>query len=199
MDRDLSRAALLRPQGLRIAGRITNAVPFTERHLRNPAYLSWLHDREVVRTIGRPDYVAAPVPLSVVEDYVARITVSDCDLFLALYHTADDHFVGTLKAGHIDWHQGTGDIGIMIGEKGYWGRGLATDAIGALAQHLYDVLGLRRLTAGSMGINPAMVKVFEKLGFCREGVLRKHLRHEESFCDHILLGCFRNELRLPKS
>ena len=198
MDGNLNKAEVLRPHGLRITGRISHGVPFGDEHLRDPVYLSWLRDRDVMRTIGRPEYMAAPVDFATVEAYYAQMKASSCDLFLALYHTADARFVGTLKAGHIDWHQGTADIGIMIGAKDYWGRGLATDAIGALALHLYDVLGLRRLTAGSMGINQAMIAVFEKLGFRREGVLRDHLRHDGGFCDHVLLGCFRNELRLPK-
>ena len=198
MDGDLNRAALLRPEGLRLAGRVSHCVPFGEGHLRDPVYLSWLRDRDVVRTIGRPDYMAAPVDFATVEKYFAQMKDSSGDLFLALYHTANGRFVGTLKAGHIDWHQGNADIGIMIGDKEYWGRGLATDAIRTLALHLYNVLGLRRLTAGSMSINPAMIAVFENLGFRREGVLREHLRHENGFCDHVLLGCFRNELRLSR-
>ena len=195
MDRNLKPADLLRPPGLRISGRIAHAVPFSEQHLRDPAYLSWLHDPEVVRTIGRADYVAAPVPFGEVKTYCKQLMSSDKDLFLALYHTADNRFVGTLKAGHIDWDRGMADIGIMIGEKDYWGRGLATDAIGALSLHLFDALGLRRLTAGAMSVNSAMVKAFEKLGYRREGVLRSQTRHEGGLCDHVLLGCFRNELR----
>jgi [ribosomal protein S5]-alanine N-acetyltransferase len=196
VDGNLNRGALLRPDGLRIMGRKVHALPFSNHHLRDPAYLSWLHDSDVVRAIGRPDYVAAPVPFEVVQDYCTSLMNSDCDLFLALYHTADGCFIGTLKAGHIDWNSGTADIGIMIGVKDLWGGGFATDAIGALALHLFDRLGLRRLTAGVMGINPAMIKVFEKLGFHREGVLRDHLRYDGGVCDHVLLGCFRAELRI---
>jgi RimJ/RimL family protein N-acetyltransferase len=198
MDGDLKQAELLRPHGLRIAGRIVYAIPFSEQHLRHPSYLAWLQDRDVVRTIGRPEYVMAPVDMNTIETYCAQLMKSKTDLFLALYHTADDRFVGTLKAGHIDWYHGIADIGIMIGAKHYWGHGLATDAVSALSLHLFNTLGLRRLTAGAMGTNPAMVAVFEKLGFRREGILRQHIRHESGYCDHILLGCLQNELRPAK-
>lgn len=196
MDGHLNKEIALRPKGLRIAGRISHAIPFAERHMRDEAYLSWLRDKDVVRTLNLPAYMAGPIDVAAVEVYCEQMINSSRDLFLALYHTADEKFVGTIKAGHIDWHHGVADIGIMIGSKSHWGRGLATDAIGALALHLFEVCGLRRLTAGAMAINPAMIAVFENLGFRREGILRSHDRIEKGLCDHILLGCLRSELEL---
>ncbi len=198
MDGDLSDARRLRPESLRIGGQLTYAVPFTTVHLRDPAYLSWLRDKDVVRTLNLPVYMAAPVSDTTVEDYCQRMMASERDLFLALHDAATEQFIGTLKAGTIDFHHGTADIGIMIGEKARWGRGFAADAIGALAQHLFTVLGLLRLTAGAMAINPAMIAVFEKLGFKREGVLRAQDRYDDGLCDHILLGCFQDELRVAQ-
>lgn len=198
MDGDLSDARRLRPENLRIGGQLTYAVPFTTAHLRDPAYLSWLRDKDVVRTLNLPVYMAAPVSETTVEDYCQRMMASERDLFLALHDAATEQFIGTLKAGTIDFHHGIADVGIMIGEKTCWGRGFAFDAIGALAQHLFTVLGLRRLTAGAMAINPAMIAVFEKLGFKREGVLRAQDRYDGGVCDHILLGCFQDELRVAQ-
>lgn len=166
--------------------------------MRNPAYLCWLRDRGVVRTLNLPAYMTAPVSQNTVEDYCQRLMTSERDLFLALNDAPTERFIGTIKAGNIDFYHGTADIGIMIGEKAYWGRGLASDAIGALAQHLFTLLGLRRLTAGAMAINPAMIAVFEKLGFKREGVLRAQDRYDGGVCDHILLGCFQDELRVAQ-
>jgi len=184
-----------RPAGLRIEGKRSYAIPFGREHLSHPAYLSWLRDKDVVRTLNLPAYMESPVSAQAVTEYCERLFESERDLFLALYDAPADRFVGTLKAGGIDRHHGLADIGIMIGDKSAWGRGLAADSIGALAKHLFEAMGLRKLTAGAMAINPAMIAVFEKLGFKREGVLRDHDRYDGGLCDHILLGCFRNELK----
>jgi RimJ/RimL family protein N-acetyltransferase len=196
MDGDLMTSRLVRA-GLRIEGARSWLVPFEARHRDDPDYLSWLRDPEVVRTLNLPDYLAAPVPAATVTAYCDALMRSDRDLMLALHDRDDGAFVGTLKAGHIDWHAGTGDVGIMIGRRGRWGRGLATDAIYALAHYLFDRIGLRKLTAGSMANNPAMIRTFERLGFVREGVFRRQDRLGDEYIDHIHFGCFAHELRQP--
>lgn len=198
MDGDLSVQGLRREQ-LRLVGHETYLVPFGPDHLQEPAYLSWLRDAEVVKTLNLPHYVEGPVPLQEVRAYCERMMSSDNDLFLAIHLQQDEVFVGTAKAGHIDWYAETADVGIMIGRKDLWGCGLAQDAVAALCRHLFGSLGLRRLAAGSMASNPAMIHVFEKLGFRREGVFRQQDRLGDMYVDHVHLGCLRAEFLDPNS
>lgn len=167
--------------------------PFVERHLNDPAYLGWLHDAEVVRSLNLPAYLETPVPFEEVAAYCDSLWCSPNDLFFALHLASDGTFVGTVKAGHVNWYAGTADIGIMIGRKDVWGRGIASEALGLLAAHLFETAGLRRLTAGVMANNPAMIRVFEKLGFRREGVFREQDRLGNEYIDHIHLGCLKAE------
>jgi RimJ/RimL family protein N-acetyltransferase len=196
LDGDLTMPRLVR-EGLRIEGMRCWLEPFAPRHRDNPEYLAWLRDPEVVRTLNLPDYLAAPIPAAKVAAYCDALMASEQDLMLALYDRADGAFVGTVKAGHIDWHAGTADIGIMIGRRDRWGRGLATDAVYHLARHLFHFVGLRKITAGSMANNAGMIRVFERLGFVREGVFRRQDRLGDQYIDHIHFGCFAEELRRP--
>ena len=183
--------------GLRLEGERTCLVSFSEAHRDDPAYLNWLRDPDVVRTLYLPDYLAGPVPYKDVKTYCDRMIRSETDLFLALIDKTDDRFVGTLKAGHTNWYAGVSDIGIMVGDKDTWGKGFAQDAIFTLCHYLFQTVGLRKLTSGAMSINPAMIKVFEKLGFQREALLRAQDRTEDGYCDHVHFGCFPDELRTP--
>lgn len=49
-----------------------------------------------------------------------------------------------------------------------WGRGLATELARGLLTAAFDVLGLRRVTAGCYADNPASARVLEKAGMRRE-------------------------------
>jgi RimJ/RimL family protein N-acetyltransferase len=120
---------------------------------------------------------------------------STTDLFLAVHDRSDDAFVGTVKAGHVSWHARTADIGIMIGRRDRWGRGLGRDAVSALCAHLFETVRLRKLTAGLMAINPAGIRLFESLGFRREALLRRQDAVDGSYCDHLLFGLFEDEFR----
>lgn len=48
-----------------------------------------------------------------------------------------------------------------------WGRGYATEAVGALCAHLRAVPGVRRVVAWTAPGNPASARVLEKNGFAR--------------------------------
>jgi [ribosomal protein S5]-alanine N-acetyltransferase len=176
-----------------LQGRLCRLEPFTEHHLANPEYLAWLRDAEVVQTLNLPSYLEKPVSFEEVEHYCDALLESQNDLFFAIHPPDDGGFIGTAKAGHINWFSGTADIGIMIGRKDAWGQGMASDALAILCTYLFADTGLRRLTAGVMATNPAMIRVFEKLGFQREGIFRQQDRLGDEYIDHIHLGCLKDE------
>ncbi len=68
-------------------------------------------------------------------------------------------------------------------EVGYWlfasarGRGIATRAVRAMIEHAF-VNGIYRVEAHVRVGNERSEKVLERLGFVREGVKRRQLRHE---------------------
>jgi RimJ/RimL family protein N-acetyltransferase len=76
-------------------------------------------------------------------------------------------------------------------EVGYWlypaarGRGIATRVVRALAQHAFSV-GLVRVDALIRPANTASIRVVERAGFAREGLLRAGLRHGEGWTDALL-------------
>ena len=176
-----------------IQGQQTLLVPFSKEHLNDPEYMGWLHDPEIIKTLNLPHYLSEPVSSSEVEGYCNAMMASSTDLFLAMHQVVDNRFIGTVKVGYINFYAGTADIGIMIGCRDLWGKGLATDALASLCGYLLRTVGLRRLTAGVMAINPGMVRVFEKLGFVQEGVFRQQDRTNDGYCDHIHLGCLKAE------
>ena len=64
----------------------------------------------------------------------------------------------------VDLKEGAYEIGYWIGEP-WWGRGLATEAVGRLVRFGFDELGLDRLMAAHFADNPASGRVLAKCGF----------------------------------
>jgi RimJ/RimL family protein N-acetyltransferase len=60
--------------------------------------------------------------------------------------------------------QGHAEIGYWIGER-YWGRGLATVAVGEALHYAFTSLGVDALTARTDRTNRASQRVLEKCGF----------------------------------
>jgi RimJ/RimL family protein N-acetyltransferase len=178
---------------LRLEGERVFAVPFAERHLYDPAYLAWLRDYEVIRSMNLPSYWE-PVAFETVKRYVEGQIASPTDQFFALYEKESERFIGTLRAAYIDWRTRETSLGILIGPREMWGRGLGSDAIRMLCRYLFDRVGLRRIEAGLMGSNQGMLRVFERCGFKLEGRQRnKDLTREGDYVDHLHLGLLKEE------
>lgn len=81
-----------------------------------------------------------------------------------------------------------------VGELGYWvaaeqaGEGLATEAGRALLRFSLEELGLYRVELRAGVENVRSLRVAEKLGFTREGVLRNGLDGSEGPFDAVMFG-----------
>ena len=82
-------------------------------------------------------------------------------------------------------HARTGHFGYWLGEP-YWGRGIMSAAVGQTAPYALARFGLVRLESPVFAWNPASMRVLEKCGFKREGVLRRSLVKDGELIDQVL-------------
>jgi ribosomal-protein-alanine N-acetyltransferase len=79
----------------------------------------------------------------------------------------------------------SGHIGYWVGEK-HAGKGIMVEAVGLLADYAFRVLRLHRIEAACIPDNARSIRVLEKAGFQREGLLRSYLRINGRWHDHYL-------------
>ncbi len=77
--------------------------------------------------------------------------------------------IGTVSLFQIHPYHKTAEIGVVIGNKNYWGKGVATETIRAVTDYAFSKLGIERISAEVEESNLAMKKVFEKIGFKEDG------------------------------
>ncbi|HET9864823.1 MAG TPA: GNAT family protein [Steroidobacteraceae bacterium] len=73
-------------------------------------------------------------------------------------------------------------FGYWLGEP-YWGRGIMTAAVRTTAEFVLDEFDLVRLESLVFEWNPASMRVLEKCGFQREGVMRKSVIKDGKIID----------------
>lgn len=106
---------------------------------------------------------------------------------------------GRTHLGNVSvWHTSRRE---QAGEIGYWvrttatGQGIATEAAGRILQVAFEELELHRITLRIATGNAASERVAEKLGFLREGLLRKEVLVGGEWLDHSLWGMLEDEFR----
>jgi RimJ/RimL family protein N-acetyltransferase len=87
----------------------------------------------------------------------------------------------------------TAEFGYWLGEH-YWGRGIMTAAAQAVAEHAFTRHELYRLEAHVFEWNPASMRVLEKAGFVREGVLRKSIYKDGELIDRVMYARLKSPL-----
>ena len=85
------------------------------------------------------------------------------------------------------------DIGYRISKR-YWGQGFATEAGEAIVSFAFTDLELDRLQIRCFTDNPGSVRIAEKLGFQKEGLIRKGVIINV-ITDYYIFGLLREEHR----
>ena len=92
---------------------------------------------------------------------------------------------------HFDHH--VGEMGYSIA-RSYWGRGLATEAARAVMEAAFAAYAsLNRIRTMADARNIGSLRVMEKLGMVREGVLRQNRLVRGEFIDEVWCGVLRPE------
>jgi RimJ/RimL family protein N-acetyltransferase len=131
-------------------------------------YLSWLQDPDVVRfsnqRFRRHDEQSS-------RNYLASFADSG-DLFLSVRNLENGHAIGTMTA-FVSMPHKTADMGILIGDRGVWARGMGRDAWTLLLEWLLQHARIRKVTAGCAAGNVGMVRLMEHAGMHHEATLRQ--------------------------
>ena len=97
----------------------------------------------------------------------------------------------TLKS---DVERCSAEIGYWLGEA-VWGRGVATAAVQAMTDYGFKAFDLTRIFAVPLANNPASMRVLEKAGYVREGVMRRSAIKEGVVLDQVLYAITDEDLR----
>jgi ribosomal-protein-alanine N-acetyltransferase len=77
------------------------------------------------------------------------------------------------------------EIGYFLGEQ-YWGKGIATTAVGLLLEYIKSNFDVIRIYAEVFGHNASSMKVLEKNGFHLEGIRKKAvIKNNEIMDDYV--------------
>ena len=162
-------------------GRIA-LVPLARRHAARTR--AWANDRDLMRLMDRVRQVGEAEHEAWLEALARR---DDCAYF-AIELPPDGTHVGNVWLWNIDARHRKAELRIVVGDAAARGKGVGAEAIDALCRHAFDSLGLHRVYACVLAINPRARTAFERARFRLEGTLRDDRRGDDGFVDAWLLA-----------
>ncbi|HEY5638739.1 MAG TPA: GNAT family protein [Dehalococcoidia bacterium] len=150
----------------------------------------WMNDREVTRNL----MARYPFSLESEREWVkgAGKPLDFGNVRLAVETKEGVHI------GHCGLHNGSAEsrhaeLGIMLGEKDYWGRGFGTDTMLTLLRFAFEQMNLHKVSLGVFEFNERGLAMYTKLGFVEEGRFREDLFQDGRYWDLVRMSILRRE------
>ena len=126
-------------------------------------FVSFLNDKKVVRYSNQRFIHHTPESCL---NYMKSFIDTD-SMYLAIKDKDSGEFLGTMTA-YIDINHKTADIGILIGNRKFWGKGIGTESWGLLMNFLFSSSDIRKVTGGTLKNNIGMINIMKKNGMIHE-------------------------------
>jgi len=157
-------------------------------------YVNWLNDSEINEYLESRLSVQKKESVS---QFVSSMIESDDNYMFAIVHKETGGRIGNVKIGPIHPVYKHAFVGYLIGDKNYWGKGLASEAVYLASKFCFDTLKLHKVNAGVIAPNIGSIKVLEKLGFQKEGSIRDDVLLDDKYIDVYKYGVLEKELVSP--
>ena len=106
---------------------------------------------------------------------------------------AEGEYIGYCSLMDLQNRHGNLELGIMIGDRAYWGRGYGRDAVRLLLDYGFRYLGARRIGLTTHAKNERAIRCYLACGFVEEGRPRKAAWIEGEYTDLVEMSILREE------
>lgn len=108
-------------------------------------------------------------------------------------------FIGQCLLHNFDNTARACELGITIGDRDFWGRGIGRDAIGLLLKYAFRLRNMERVWLSVSGTNQRAIRAYAACGFIEEGRLRRHIWLDGAYDDLVYMGILREEWQRSKA
>jgi RimJ/RimL family protein N-acetyltransferase len=140
-------------------------------------------------------YGDALQPRSQVEEQVRTQRSTDANRTFVIEARAESGpvVIGTISFRGLDRISRRATLGMMIGDRDYWGRGYGTAVIKQFVQFLFTRYNVHRIDLDTFAENERAIRTYKKCGFIVEGVRRKAMWTVNGYRDQVMMGLLRED------
>ena len=158
-------------------------APFRKKHLEISR--QWMNDREICRLFNR---IYRPLSAAAQKKWYGNLIKDKSQLTLAI--EVNGVYVGNIGLKNISYIDSKGEYYILIGNKDYWGKGIGTKATIKFLNYIKKNLKLHKIYLHVDETNIPALKLYKKVGFVKEGILKDELIRENKHITMVRMAYF---------
>ena len=147
------------------------------------SYIKWLNDYEVTKFTEQKYFRHT---FESTKTFVSQKFESETDLLFGIFF--DGTHIGNIKLGPIKFEHMSAEVSYFIGEREFWGKGIASKSVETIVAFAITELSLKKISAGYYENNIGSAKVFKKCGFIIEGTKVSEVIFENNRINQVLVG-----------
>jgi RimJ/RimL family protein N-acetyltransferase len=152
---------------------------------------NWMLDREVTKYLNVP----SKYPPFTIEE--TRTWVKSCidgsNGYIQKAIIVSNRHIGWIDLKNFDRANRNAELGIAIGNKDYWGKGVGAEAIKCMIQLGFDEYELHKIWLRVDSDNTSAINCYRKVGFTSEGTLRQDRLRDGQYIDRLRMSILQDD------
>ena len=138
-----------------------------------------------------------PKTISDVHDFIAQKVSPEINrpgtwFQFAIIKKDDNELIGDIGVHFLDSDDLQVELGCTLNQK-YHGKGYAFEALTAIINYLFDELGKHRIIASIDSRNQASIRLIERLGFRKKGLVKENSELNGEWVDDLVYALLKEE------
>lgn len=153
-------------------------------------YHQWRNDTDVMKNTS-PELDIFTLAES--EEFIRNISKSSNSKSYIISLKERDKSIGMVSLINIDYKNQNAECIIDIGEKDYWGNGFGQETMQLLINYSFLEMNLHKVYLRVFSFNERAIKLYERIGFVKEGELKEQLFRNGKWHGIISMAIFQED------
>jgi len=138
-------------------------------------------------------FLALPMDIEKEREKLRQQMASKETILFTIIDKETDRPIGQTAFVRVDYISSAAVFYIAILNPEFWGKGVGTETSQMMVDYAFETLNLNRIQLHVFAGNTAAIKIYQKVGYVKEGVLRQAMYHHGEYCDFWVMGILKKD------
>ena len=138
-------------------------------------------------------FLALPVSLTKEQEKLEQFIKSKDAIVLVIVEQETNQPVGQTAFFRVDYISRAAVFYIAILAPSFWSKGYGSEATKMMVDYAFKTLNLNRIQLHVCAENLAAIKIYERVGFIKEGILRQAMFRNGNYVDFWVMGILKSD------
>lgn len=150
--------------------------------------VEWVNDWEIRETL-----ISEYISLAGTKEWFNKSIIDSTRKDFIICLKDNNKAIGFTSLKSIDYRNSKAELTMCLGEKEYWGKGLAKETRLLILRYAFSEIGLNKIYTYNWERNEAIIGLNQKIGFKVEGVLRENIFFKNEYRNMLIMSILKDE------